>query len=251
MRYSMVIVSSNERLAQRLSCSSVIAIDSGESFRSAASCFCAHSPGCFLSLASISCSDSAEKQRSMSGIIAGSVGTPASPAKRAITASTLRLASGPERSAAPSAACRSPIVGTRHIGIDDAGPQRVRRLQAMAGQRQEGAQRTRQARQEIAAADIGEQADGGLRHGEQELLARHRMRAVHREADAAAHVDAVDQRDPRLGEAVDAAVDDVLVAEEVAPQRARRDRRASRDRGRPRRRRHRRRGRRRHAAPPP
>ena len=63
----------------------------------------------------------------------------------AITASTLRLASGPERSAAPSAACSVVHLRARHVGIDDARPQRVGRLQAMAGQRQEDAQRARQA----------------------------------------------------------------------------------------------------------
>ena len=110
MRYSIVIESSNERLAQRLSCSSVIAMASGESLSSAASCLSAHSPPCFLSLATISATDSAEKQRSMSGIMAGRVGMPASAVKPAITASALRLASGPERSAAPSAACRSFIL---------------------------------------------------------------------------------------------------------------------------------------------
>ena len=107
MRYSIVIESSNERLAHRLSCSSVIAIEIGDSFIRAASCFWAHSPGCLRSLSTISCSDSAEKQRSISGMMAGSVGIPGSAAKRAITASTLRLASGPERSAAPRAAWSS------------------------------------------------------------------------------------------------------------------------------------------------
>src|SRR6267143_6020436 len=92
----------------------------------------------------------------------------------------------------------------------------------MAGERQERTQGAGQARQEIAPADIGEETDGRLRHGEQELLARHRVRAVRGETDAASHVDAVDQRDPRLGVAVDAAVDDVLVAKEVAAQGTRR-----------------------------
>ena len=148
---------------------------------------------------------------------------PASAVKPAITASTLRLASGPERSAAPSAACSSFIFALGTWASTMPAHTRVGDLQPMAGQREERAQRALQAGQEIAAADIGEEADGRLGHGEQELLARDRVRAVHREADAAAHVDAVDQRDPRLGVAVDAAVDDVLVAEEIAAQRARRD----------------------------
>ena len=119
MRYSIVIVSSNDRLAQRLSCSRVIAIESGESFMSAASCFCANSLFDFFRLATISCSVSAEKQRSISGISAGSVCSPASAWKRAMTASTFSSARGPERSAAPRAACRSSIfaLGTKAWAI--------------------------------------------------------------------------------------------------------------------------------------
>src|SRR5215472_6399340 len=86
----------------------------------------------------------------------------------------------------------------------------------MAGECQEHAQRARQAAQEIAAADIGKEADRGFRHREQEFFGRHRVRAMHREADTAAHVDAVDQRYPGLGVTVDAAVEDVLIVEEVA-----------------------------------
>ena len=221
MRYSMVIVSSNERLAQRLSCSRVMAIESGESFIRAVSCLAAHSPGCFLSLASISATNSAEKQRSISGVRARQGGHAGILGEAGDHGVDLALGAGPRQIGGAESGLQVVHVGARHMGVDDAGPQRVRRLQAMTGERQERAQRARQPRQEIAAADIGKEADCRLRHGEQEFLARHRVRAVRGEADAAAHVDAVDQRDPRLGETIDAAVDDVFVAEEVAPQRAR------------------------------
>ena len=108
MRYSMVIESSNERLAQRLSCSSVIAIASGESFSSAASCLSAHSPPCFFSLATISAHRLRReaavdvRHHRRQGRQAGIGGEAARSPRR-----PCRFASGPERSAAPSAACRS------------------------------------------------------------------------------------------------------------------------------------------------
>jgi hypothetical protein len=66
----------------------------------------------------------------------------------------------------------------------------------------------------VAAADVGEEADADLRHGEQRVLRHDPVRAVEGNANAAAHDDAVDQRDVRLGKACDPGVQPVLVGEE-------------------------------------
>ena len=63
-------------------------------------------------------------------------------------------------------------------------------------------------------ADIGKKADADLRHGEQITVAGDAMRAVHRNADASTHADAVDQRDIGLGIVLDQGVEDVFLAEE-------------------------------------
>ena len=55
----------------------------------------------------------------------------------------------------------------------------------------------------IAAADIREEADADLRHGELRVLGHHAVRAVKGDADAAAHDDAVDQRDIGFPEPLD------------------------------------------------
>ena len=57
-----------------------------------------------------------------------------------------------------------------------------------------------QARQHIGRADIGKEADADLGHGEQGALAGDAMRSMGAEADAAAHDDAVDQRDDRASD---------------------------------------------------
>ncbi len=49
--------------------------------------------------------------------------------------------------------------------------QRVRAADAVAGQREIGAGLARQARQRIGRADVGEEADAHLRHGEEAALA--------------------------------------------------------------------------------
>ena len=56
-----------------------------------------------------------------------------------------------------------------------------------------------QARQIPAAADVGEQADARLGHGEARVLGRDAEVARQRDADAAAHRDPVHDRDGRLG----------------------------------------------------
>ena len=100
----------------------------------------------------------------------------------------------------------------------------------LAGQRAIGAELARHPRQEPGRADIGKKADADLGHREQVAVAGDAMRAVHREADAAAHHDAVDQRDIGFGIALDEGVERVLLAPErqhlvVAGRRAR-DRKA-------------------------
>ncbi len=158
MRYSMVIESSNERLAQRLSCSSVIAIEIGESFISAASCLSAHPPPIFLSLATIS-------WQRLRGEAAIYVLHHTWQGGRSRILGEFRddlvdFAVGIRAGKIGGTQRRLQVVDlrARYIGIDDARPQRIRRPQAMAGQRQERAQRARQARQEITAADVGKEA---------------------------------------------------------------------------------------------
>ena len=73
----------------------------------------------------------------------------------------------------------------------------------------------RQARQEPAAADIGKEADAGLGHREHRLFRHDPVRAVKGDADAAAHRNAVDQRDIGFGETRNRRVQPVLVGEEV------------------------------------
>ena len=85
----------------------------------------------------------------------------------------------------------------------------------IAGERAIGAELAGQARQEPGRADVGKKADPDLRHGEHELVAGDAMRAVHRNADAAAHHDAVDQRHIRLAIAFDARVERVFLAEKA------------------------------------
>ena len=66
--------------------------------------------------------------------------------------------------------------------------------------------RAGQARQDVGRADVREEADAGLRHREHGALGHDPVRAVHRDADAAAHGDAVEQRDVGLREMVQARV---------------------------------------------
>jgi hypothetical protein len=88
--------------------------------------------------------------------------------------------------------------------------------QPRAGQRQPVAERARQPGQDVGGADIWEQRDRRLGHGEQCVLAHHARAVVNGEPDAAAHAHAVDERDPGLREAGDALVDAVFLGEEGA-----------------------------------
>ncbi|CDX37141.1 hypothetical protein MPLSOD_290154 [Mesorhizobium sp. SOD10] len=94
-------------------------------------------------------------------------------------------------------------------------PQRVAIADAISRQPEIHAERAAQIRQQVAGADIGEEADADLRHGELRIFGQHPMRAMEGDADAAAHDDAVDQRDIGFLEAGDAGVEPVLVGEEV------------------------------------
>jgi hypothetical protein len=90
-------------------------------------------------------------------------------------------------------------VRSRNEMRGEPGVHRVGAGRAQAGQAQIDAELAGQPRQEERAADVGEEADRGFRHGEHRVLGRDAVRAVHGHADAAAHADAVDQRDIWLG----------------------------------------------------
>ena len=90
---------------------------------------------------------------------------------------------------------------------------RVGGVEPLAGERAIGAEFARQARQKPGRPDIGKEADADLGHREAEPVAGHAVRAVHRDADAAAHDDAVDERDVGLAIALDAGIERVFVAE--------------------------------------
>ena len=71
-------------------------------------------------------------------------------------------------------------------------------------------------REQPGAADVGDQADAGLGHGEPRALGDDTVAGVTGEPDAAAHDDAVLDRHVRLGVAADQGVEAVLVAPERA-----------------------------------
>ena len=93
---------------------------------------------------------------------------------------------------------------------------------AVAGQAEIHAEAAAEIGQQVAAADIGKEADADLRHGELRIFGHHPVRAVERNADAAAHDDAVDQRDIRFRIARDLGVQPVFVGEELDRRVARR-----------------------------
>ena len=97
----------------------------------------------------------------------------------------------------------------------DARSDRVRRRQPLGGERAEGSGLARQAGQEPGGAHIREEADADLGHGELEPVARDPVRAVDRNADAAAHDDAVDQGDIGFRVALDRRIQGVFVAPEI------------------------------------
>ena len=92
--------------------------------------------------------------------------------------------------------------GGQRGGVDvvggDAGPVGLHAAQLGARERQVGAQAAVQARQEEAAADVREEADAGLGHGEDGPLGGDAQGRVHRQPHPAAHRDPVHVRDVRL-----------------------------------------------------
>ena len=97
------------------------------------------------------------------------------------------------------------------IGVGDAGIDRVGRLEPRAGKAEKHADPARTPGQEIRSADVGKQADASFRHGEGGALGDDPVRTVHRNADAAAHHDAVDQGDVGLREMVDRRIQAVFI----------------------------------------
>jgi hypothetical protein len=91
---------------------------------------------------------------------------------------------------------------------------RVREADPGAGQREMQAGAGRKPRQKPGGADIREEADADLGHREHDLLARDPVRTMERHTDAAAHDDAVDQRDIGLREPLDPPVQAIFVAVE-------------------------------------
>ena len=89
-------------------------------------------------------------------------------------------------------------------------------VQPGAGQRQELRQPPAQPRQVTPAADVGEDADGGLRHRQHRPLGGDAVAAGQSNADAAAHGDAVHEGDARLGVGIFEVVEPVFVEEEGA-----------------------------------
>ena len=97
-----------------------------------------------------------------------------------------------------SPSIRSPASGRTRRNASPARRQAIAGRTPIAGQAAIGAGFARHARQEPRRADVGEKPDADFRHGELITLAGHPMRSVDRNADAAAHHDAVDQRNVRL-----------------------------------------------------
>ena len=89
-------------------------------------------------------------------------------------------------------------IGGDKMGVD-AQRHRIRRLKPRPGQGQPDTGLARQPRQEPAAADIGEQANAGLGHGIGGAFSGDADVRRLRNAHAAAHDDAIDDRRDRLG----------------------------------------------------
>jgi hypothetical protein len=97
----------------------------------------------------------------------------------------------------------------------DAGGRDVCAFQAGAGEGEPGAEFAAEPRQEPAAADIREEADTGLRHGEDGAFGGDAVRSVDGETDAAAHGNAVDQGEDRFREGLEGGVHAVFGTEEI------------------------------------
>src|SRR5579883_1437619 len=89
-----------------------------------------------------------------------------------------------------------------------------RAAQAPARKAKENAGVTRQARQKVAAAHVGKQAEAGFRHGKYRAVSDDALAAVDRYADAAAHDDTVHECDIRLGKTPGESVEAIFRAPE-------------------------------------
>src|SRR5262249_10097026 len=105
--------------------------------------------------------------------------------------------------------------GVRHVMRGEAAIERVRRAHARARERQIKADPPGTKIEEAARADIGKEPDMDLRHGEDRALGGDAKAAIDRDAATAPHGDAVNERDIRLREAVDALDQPIFLAEEI------------------------------------
>src|SRR6266852_1869508 len=88
-------------------------------------------------------------------------------------------------------------------------------IEPLSGKRAICAELARQTRQEPGRPNIGKEADADFGHGEPEPVARYAMRAVDRDADAAAHDDAVDQCHIGFTVVFDAGIERIFCAKEI------------------------------------
>src|SRR5580704_3886526 len=96
----------------------------------------------------------------------------------------------------------------------DAEHRRRAASDALSHEREIIAASPRKTGQDVGRADIGKKPDADLRHGELETLARDAVRAVNRDADPAAHDDAVDEGEIGFGVALDGTVERIFLGPE-------------------------------------
>ena len=104
-------------------------------------------------------------------------------------------------------------IARHHMG-GEAESEGVGRTDARAGEAEVEPGPALEPRQEVGRAHVGEEADPGLGHGEECALGHDAVGAVDRDPDAAAHDDAVDQRDIGLRVAEDEGVEPVFLGVE-------------------------------------
>jgi len=114
---------------------------------------------------------------------------------------------------------RVEVAGRRGMGRD-AGMERIAAREPGRSERAIDADLVRQARERMADADIGEEADPRFRHGEDGVLRKDAMRTMHGDAGAAAHHIAMHQRDIGLRKMPDRGIETIFIAEEGGERRA-------------------------------
>ena len=110
---------------------------------------------------------------------------------------------------------RGPAVERDEV-VGEAGADGVAGLHAVAGQAEVFAEVAGGLRQQPGAADVGDQPDAAFGHGDAGGFAGDAVAAVGRHADAAAHDEALHQRDVGFGVAGDAGVHPVFLGPEAA-----------------------------------